>query len=143
VKTVLPVEARANVSIRIAPGQSVAEVSGALERLLREAAPRGADVEVELQSHGEAVQVPLDAPAIGLAREAFEQVLGNGSALVRVGGSIPVAAQIVARGIPAIITGIATRDANAHSPNEKLPAEYLTLGVDAVRTTYLRLGELG
>jgi acetylornithine deacetylase/succinyl-diaminopimelate desuccinylase-like protein len=89
------------------------------------------------------VQVPLDAPAIGLAREAFEQVLGNGSTLVRVGGSIPVAAQIVARGIPAIITGIATRDANAHSPNEKFPAEYLTLGVDAVRTTYLRLGELG
>jgi acetylornithine deacetylase/succinyl-diaminopimelate desuccinylase-like protein len=49
----------------------------------------------------------------------------------------------VRRGIPAIITGIATRDANVHSPNEKFPAEYLERGVEAVRTTYLRLGELG
>ena len=47
VKTVLPVEARANVSIRIAPGQNVADVSAAFERLLLEAAPEGADVDVE------------------------------------------------------------------------------------------------
>jgi len=143
VKTVLPVEARANVSIRIVPGQEASAVSAALERLLREAAPEGADVEVELRSHGEPAHVPVDAPAIALAREAFEEVLGNPSALIRVGGSIPVAAALVARGIPAIITGIATRDANMHSPNERFPAEYLTRGVEALRATYLRLGELG
>jgi acetylornithine deacetylase/succinyl-diaminopimelate desuccinylase-like protein len=47
------------------------------------------------------------------------------------------------RGIPTIVTGLATSDANAHSPNECFPAEYLTLGVEAVRETYRRLGELG
>jgi acetylornithine deacetylase/succinyl-diaminopimelate desuccinylase-like protein len=78
-----------------------------------------------------------------LAREAFEKVLGKSALLVRVGGSIPVAERIVARGIPTIITGIATSDANAHSPNEKLPAEYLTLGIEALRETYTRLGQLG
>ena len=143
VKTVLPVEARANVSIRIAPGQRVAEVSAAFERLLREAAPEGAEVVVELQSHGEPALAPADAPALSLAREAFESVFGNESVLVRVGGSIPVAERIIARGIPTIITGIATEDANVHSPNEKFPAEYLTRGVEAVRETYRRLGELG
>jgi acetylornithine deacetylase/succinyl-diaminopimelate desuccinylase-like protein len=143
VKTVLPVEAWANVSIRIAPGQNTSEVSATFERLLREAAPEGAEVEVELQSKGEPALVSPDAPAIALAREAFEHVLGNASTLVRVGGSIPVAEKIVSRGIPAIITGIATRDANAHSPNEKFPSAYLTLGVEAVRETYLRLGQLG
>jgi acetylornithine deacetylase/succinyl-diaminopimelate desuccinylase-like protein len=143
VKTVLPVEARANVSLRIVPGQSVAEVSAAFERLLREAAPEGAEVEVVLQSRGEPALVSPAAPAVALAREAFEHVLGNRSRLVRVGGSIPVAEGIVARGIPAIVTGIATRNANIHSPNERFPAEYLTLGVDAVRETYRRLGELG
>ena len=56
---------------------------------------------------------------------------------------IPVAMRIVTKGIPAIITGIATKDANAHSPNEKFPAEYLALGVRAVSETYRRLGELG
>jgi acetylornithine deacetylase/succinyl-diaminopimelate desuccinylase-like protein len=142
VKTVLPVEARANLSIRIVPGQDVSEVAKTIERLLREAAPEGADVEVELQSQGKPAQVPPDSPAMTLAREAFEQVLGSESLFVRVGGSIPVAERIVSRGIPAIVTGIATRDANAHSPNEKFPSEYLALGVEAIRETYRRLGEL-
>ena len=143
VKTVLPVEAWANVSIRIAPGQKVGEIAPAFERLLREAAPEGARVEVELQSHGEAAVMSADERAVTLAREAFEQVFGADSMLVRVGGSIPVAEKIVSRGIPAIITGIATKDANAHSPNEKFPSEYLALGVDVVRETYRRLGQLG
>lgn len=143
VKTVLPVEARANVSIRLAPGQSVDEIVPAFEGLLREAAPEGAEVEIELQSKGEPAQISPEATAVRLAREAFEQVFGAESMLVRVGGSIPVVEGIVGRGTPAIVTGIATRDANAHSPNECFPAEYLTLGVDAVRETYLRLAELG
>ena len=46
-KTVLPVEAVANVSIRLAPGQSVEEIVPEFERLLREAAPEGADVQIE------------------------------------------------------------------------------------------------
>ena len=143
VKTVLPVEAWANVSIRLAPGQTVGEIASEFERLLREAAPEGAEVEIELQSQGEPALVPPDAAAITLAREAFEHVLGNESVLVRVGGSIPVAERIVAKGIPAIITGVATKDANAHSPNEKFPAEYLERGVEAITETYRRLGELG
>jgi acetylornithine deacetylase/succinyl-diaminopimelate desuccinylase-like protein len=142
VKTVLPVEARANVSIRIAPGQNVADVSAAFERLVREAAPAGADVDVKLQSAAEPGLVSPDAPALALARGAFEQVFGRPSLLVRVGGSVPVVASLTARGIPTISTGIATSDANAHSPNEKFPAEYLTLGVDAVSEIYRRLGQL-
>ena len=143
VKTVLPVEARANVSIRIAPGQNVADVSTVFERLIREAAPEGADIDVKLQSSAEPGLVSPDAPALGLAREAFEHVFGRPSILVRVGGSVPVVASLAARGIPTISTGIATSDANAHSPNEKFPSDYLTLGVEAVRETYRRLGELG
>ena len=142
VKTVLPVEARANFSIRIVPGQDVPEITKTVERLLRESAPEGAEVEVELQSQGKPAQVPPDSPAMTLAREAFEQVLGGDSLFVRVGGSIPVAERIVSRGIPAIVTGIATRDANAHSPNEKFPSEHLALGVEAIKETYRRLGEL-
>jgi acetylornithine deacetylase/succinyl-diaminopimelate desuccinylase-like protein len=143
VKTVLPVEAWANVSIRLAPGQRVDDIAPVFERLLREAAPEGARLEIELQSKGEPAMVSPDAPAIALAREAFEHVLGNDSMLVRVGGSIPVAEKIVAKGVPAIITGIATKDANAHSPNEKFPADYLRLGVEVVSETYRRLGQLG
>ena len=44
-KTVLPVSAEANLSIRLAPGQDVDEIGDAVERLLREAAPEGAELE--------------------------------------------------------------------------------------------------
>ena len=143
IKTVLPVEARANLSIRIAPGQNVAEVSTAFEGLLRSAAPEGADLDVKLVSSAEPGLVRPDNPALVLAREAFEDVFAKPSVLVRVGGSVPIVAGLAARGIPAISTGIATSDANAHSPNEKFPAQHLTLGVDAIRETYRRLGQLG
>jgi acetylornithine deacetylase/succinyl-diaminopimelate desuccinylase-like protein len=143
VKTVLPVEARANVSIRIAAGQNVKDVCVAFEKLLRDAAPEGAELEVELVSAAEPGLISPDAPALTLAREAFESVFGGSSLLVRVGGSVPVVASLAARGIPTISTGIATSDANAHSPNERFPAAHLTLGVDAIRETYRRLGQLG
>jgi acetylornithine deacetylase/succinyl-diaminopimelate desuccinylase-like protein len=143
VKTVLPVESRANVSIRIAPGQNVADVSAAFEVLLRGALPEGADLDVTLVSCAEPGLVSPDAPALALTRAAFEEVFGKQSVLVRVGGSVPIVAALVGRGIPTISTGIATSDANAHSPNEKFPVQHLTLGVDAVRETYRRLGALG
>ena len=49
-KTVLPVAAEANVSIRLAPGQDVEGISAAFERLLRDATPIGAELELERSS---------------------------------------------------------------------------------------------
>src|SRR4029077_4561277 len=45
-KTVLPVEAHANLSIRLAPGQDPERIAPEVERLLREAAPQGAELEI-------------------------------------------------------------------------------------------------
>ena len=44
-RTILPAFAKANLSLRTAPGQNSAELGKVLERLLREAAPDGAEVE--------------------------------------------------------------------------------------------------
>ena len=38
---------------RLAPGQSTAEIAPVVERLLREAAPYGATVDVDLRTRGE------------------------------------------------------------------------------------------
>ena len=46
-KTVIPALGEANVSIRLAPGQDPDEIFAAVERLIGEAAPAGAHVEVE------------------------------------------------------------------------------------------------
>jgi acetylornithine deacetylase/succinyl-diaminopimelate desuccinylase-like protein len=143
VKTVLPVEARANVSIRIAPGQTVAQVSDAFEKLVREAAPPGAEIEITRVSSGEPASIDVASPAIGLCRDAFEKVVGTRPLLARVGGSIPIVSALCARKVPVIAAGFALEESNVHAPNERMPAEYLTLGVDTVCETYRRLGELG
>jgi acetylornithine deacetylase/succinyl-diaminopimelate desuccinylase-like protein len=142
IKTVLPVEARANVSIRIVPGQTVAEVSDAFERLVRDAAPPSAEVEITRSSSAEPASVDVTSPAIALGRDAFETVVGTRPLFARVGGSIPIVSALCAKHVPVLAAGFALEESNVHSPNERLPAEYLTLGVETVRETYRRLGEL-
>jgi acetylornithine deacetylase/succinyl-diaminopimelate desuccinylase-like protein len=141
-KTVLPVLAEANVSIRLAPGQDADEIAAAFERILREAAPEGAELEVERRSAGPPGLIPPDAPAVRLAQDAFERVLGRRPLLLRSGGSIPLVPALAERGIPTVITGFSLPDANMHSPNERLLVRYIPLGVDAARETLVALGGL-
>jgi acetylornithine deacetylase/succinyl-diaminopimelate desuccinylase-like protein len=128
-KTVLPVFAEANVSIRLAPGQKVEEIAPVFERLLREAAPAGAEVEVELISSSDPGLVAPDSPAIELGQQAFERAIGTRPLLVRSGGTLPIVPALEHNGIPTIVTGFAVPGANAHAPNERLLLEYLPLGI--------------
>jgi acetylornithine deacetylase/succinyl-diaminopimelate desuccinylase-like protein len=141
-KTVLPVEAQANVSLRLAPGQTTRAMAPVFERLLREAAPKGATLDVELWSTGEPGHVDPGAPAVVLALDAFEQVLGTRPILVRSGGSIPVVAALVARGVPAIVTGFTRPTAQLHSPNENIPASALEDGLETTVEVLRRFGAL-
>ena len=141
-KTVLPVEGVANVSIRLAPGQDPHEIAPAFERLLREGAPDGAEVEVELWAQSEPGLVDQDAPAIRLAQDAFERVLGTRPLLIRSGGTLPIVPALAKKGIPTILTGFALPDSNIHSPNERILAEYVPLGIDAAAELFRALGEL-
>jgi acetylornithine deacetylase/succinyl-diaminopimelate desuccinylase-like protein len=141
-KTVLPVEAIANVSMRLAPGQKVDEVAPVFERILRAAAPDGAEVEVELWSSAPPGLVPPDAKAVQLGLEAFERVLGRRPALIRSGGSIPLVAALSDKGIPTVITGFGLPDSQVHSPNERLVAEYVPAGIRAARELYLAFADL-
>ena len=141
-KTVLPVVAEANVSIRLAPGQKVEEIAPALERLLREAAPEGAEVEVELWSSSPPGLVPADAPAIQIGLDAFERALGVRPRLVRVGGTLPIVPALADRGVPAIITGFDLPEGNIHAPNERLLLEHIPLGFAAARELFRSFADL-
>jgi acetylornithine deacetylase/succinyl-diaminopimelate desuccinylase-like protein len=141
-KTVLPVFAEANVSIRLAPGQGVDELAAAFERILRDAAPAGAELEVERRSSAAAGMIPPDAPAVRLAQDAFERVVGRRPLLLRSGGTIPLVPALADRSIPTILTGFALPDANMHSPNERLLVRYIPLGVETARETLVALSGL-
>jgi acetylornithine deacetylase/succinyl-diaminopimelate desuccinylase-like protein len=132
-KTVLPVLAEANLSVRLAHGQTVAEVSRVLEQLLRDALPHGADLELERLSACEPSLVAPGARAVTLALDAFERALGVRPVLVRTGGSLPLAPALAGRGIPAVITGFDVPDGNIHAPDERFRLDHLELGLSAAR----------
>ena len=135
-KTVLPVMAEANVSIRLAPGQDVGEITAAFGQLLSEAAPTGTELEIELLASAGPGLVPPDAKAVQLGLDAFERVLGVRPALIRSGGTLPIVPALADQGIPTIITGFSLPDANIHAPNERLLSEYVGLGTAAAKALF-------
>jgi acetylornithine deacetylase/succinyl-diaminopimelate desuccinylase-like protein len=139
---VLPVEAVANVSIRLAPGQDPEATAPEVERLLRAAAPEGAEVTVEQWSSSPPGLVDSRSRVVQLGLDAFERALGTRPALVRSGGTLPIVPALVAKGIPTILTGFALPDSNIHSPNENIPVEHVPLGIRAARELFTALGEL-
>jgi acetylornithine deacetylase/succinyl-diaminopimelate desuccinylase-like protein len=141
-KTVLPVLAEANVSIRLAPVQSPQVIAAEFERLLREAAPEGAELEIDLWSWSEPGLIDPHAPALQLGLDAFERALGVRPLLIRSGGTLPMVPALAKKGVPAILTGFALPDSNIHSPNERLLADYVPLGVAAARELFTELRKL-
>ncbi len=141
-KTVLPVVAEANVSIRLAPGQDDEAIAAEMERLMRSAAPEGTDVEIECQAKSPAALVRPDEPAIRLGQDAFERVIGARPLLLRVGGSLPVMSALEQKGIPTILTGFDLPEGNIHSPNERFRVEHIALGVETAQELYKELANL-
>ena len=139
--TTLSVEASAEFSIRLAPGQDVETIGASAERLLREAAPAGAELEISWQGANPGL-VSGDAPAVQLAVEAFEGALGKRPLLTRVGGSIPLMPALTERGIDTILSGFALPESNVHSPNERFLVEYFASGIDTVAALFTALGRL-
>jgi acetylornithine deacetylase/succinyl-diaminopimelate desuccinylase-like protein len=144
VKTVLPVEARANVSIRLAPGQEPEKIRAAFERLVREGLPEGAELEITLKNSARPALTPTGAPAIRLAGDAVESAVGARPLLVRSGGTLPIYAGLVARGLPTLATGFGIEsECNVHAPNENVPEDAIDVGVATMREVFTRLAALG
>jgi acetylornithine deacetylase/succinyl-diaminopimelate desuccinylase-like protein len=135
-KTVLPVEAVANVSIRLAPGQDPDRIAVEFEGLLREALPQGAELEVKRWAWSEPGLVDQSSRAIQLALDAFEQTLGVRPLLIRSGGTLPIVPALAAKGVPTVLTGFALPDSNIHSPNERIELEYLPKGIEAAEALF-------
>jgi acetylornithine deacetylase/succinyl-diaminopimelate desuccinylase-like protein len=140
-RTIIPAFAKTNLSLRTAPGQRSEELAAVLERLLREAAPEG--VEVEISGHvAEPAEFDPESPPLRLARDAFERATGTPPALVRSGGTIPILAAFSERGIETIVSGFALPDDQIHAPNESYRLESLELNEKTSRALLEELGKL-
>ncbi len=140
-RTVVPAQARAFVTLRLAPGQDPEAMRDVVESLLSSDVPAG--VELELQSQlGSPSLFDAELPAIAIARQAITRASGMETALIRSGGSIPVVADFAAAGIPVIVSGFGLAEDEIHAPNESFVVANLDLGERCARELLLALAAL-
>jgi acetylornithine deacetylase/succinyl-diaminopimelate desuccinylase-like protein len=142
-RTIVPAAAEATISLRLAPGQQPRRMQEVLEGLLRAALPAGAELEIAPEHAATPVLVEAGQEAVRLAARALERACGVAPALVRSGGSIPVVAEMAARGYPVIVSGFALPEDQIHGPNESFALQSLAWGEAAARALYEELASLG
>lgn len=141
-RTIVAATAGCNLALRLAPGQSGAEMEEELRSLLLEPVPEGADVRLDFYGTADPALFDADAPAMLIAKEALDRATGMKTRFTRIGGSLPVLAALDQRDIPAIVTGFALADDRIHSPNESFRVEAIDLCERAARELLRSLAEL-
>src|SRR6266850_2383535 len=132
-KTVIPARASAKVSMRLVPHQDWKQILAALEKYVRTLTTPGVEVKVELLGAAPPVTCGVDHRPAQALRAAYKVAFGLDTALIRVGGSIPVSIDFQeAVGAPLVISGIAQADCAVHSPNERLVIDNYHRGIEAV-----------
>jgi acetylornithine deacetylase/succinyl-diaminopimelate desuccinylase-like protein len=142
VNTTLVVQADARFTIRLAPGQDAQTIADAAERLLREAIPEGAEVEITRENSAPPGWFPPESRVIQLGLDAFERAVGRRPILVRSGGTLPIVPALAAKGIDTVVTGFALPESNVHSPNERLRLEDFDRSIAAAQALYTTWAQL-
>jgi acetylornithine deacetylase/succinyl-diaminopimelate desuccinylase-like protein len=142
-KNALRTAASATLSIRLAPGQTVEDMTQALEEVLLMDPPGG--VKVGLAPAGWSSEGWLytpRGPAFAAADRAYEASWGHPLIQVGVGGSIPFVALFGRRfgNLPLILNGVMDPQTTAHGPNESM---HLGIFAKAIAANVHLCDELG
>ena len=137
--------ASATLSVRLAPGQTIAEMMTGLRDALCTAPPMG--VEVSLTESGWASEGWLyepKGPAFEAVDRAYERAWGRPMVRIGVGGSIPFVALFAKRfgDLPLILNGVMDPKTTAHGPNESMHLGIFRKAIAANVYLYDELGAL-
>lgn len=133
VLNIVPARASAALSMRLVPDQDPQAIYQGLLRYLEAHAPKAIRWETRYVSGGRAILVERDLPAIRAWRRAQQAVWNVEPAFMRIGGGIPVVAQLREElGLPSLLTGFSLSNDNAHGPNEKLHLPTWRKGIEAI-----------
>jgi acetylornithine deacetylase/succinyl-diaminopimelate desuccinylase-like protein len=115
-------EARARVSLRLAPGDDAVKARDALVQHLRAAAPWGVQVDIEAAEAGMGYLVDTSSDAYLAARGALSAAFGREVVEMGSGGSIPLVPMLAQTfpGIAVLIVGAGDERSNAHSLDESV-----------------------
>ncbi|MGZ4413140.1 MAG: M20/M25/M40 family metallo-hydrolase [Gaiellaceae bacterium] len=141
-RTIVTSTARANLSMRLAPGQTVERLLPLLRETLTRDLPDGVQVEVEHVASCDPGRTPPDGRAIELAAGAIERATGKRPLILRSGGSLPIMPMLERLGIPAVVTGFDVPSGNIHAPNERMRVANLGLAIASARELFLAFAAL-
>jgi acetylornithine deacetylase/succinyl-diaminopimelate desuccinylase-like protein len=129
-KTVIPAHASAKVSFRLVADQDPEKITSLFFRWLERRTPPGCRWEMKDLHGGPGVSVRTDAPALRAAARALKTGTGVEPALIRSGGSIPIAGLLKEKlGLETVFMGFGLSDDRVHSPNEKFEPHCFRWGV--------------
>ncbi len=141
-KTVIPAEALIKLSARLVPGQDPKRILRLLADHLQRHTPPGFRLDITEQgAGGPAVRVPLDSPAVRLAREVLGELSDQPTAFLWEGASVPILSHLpaLAGGAP-LLVGFGSEEDHIHAPNESYSLDQFRLGF---LYTGMLLGRLG
>lgn len=131
-KTVIPAHASAKVSFRLVANQDPRKITRMFFDWCKKHTPPGCRWELSDHHGGFGVTTPIDSPAMQAAAKALKIASGKSPALIKSGGSIPVAGMLKdVLGLDTIFMGFGLDDDRVHSPNEKFEVACYQLGCRA------------
>ena len=89
-KTVIPSQASVKITCRLVPGQDPNKVLKSIERFVKERLPKDCRAEFPYARGSEAMAFDTKSPHIRRAAQALEEEWGRPTALIGMGGSIPI-----------------------------------------------------
>ena len=132
-KTVIPGSASAKITCRLVRGQEPDAVHEAITAHLRRVLPSGYRLEVHNHGPGTvAFGLDSDLPAMAIAEDVLEPLLGARPLRVAMGATIPICSVFETHlGVGTIFFSFSTSDEDYHAPNEFLRLANFRLGMTA------------
>ena len=128
-KTVIPSKASAKVSFRLVDDQDSQAIAKSFFTWLEARTPPGCRWEFQDHGGGAPATCATDSPPLQAAFRAIEVGCGVAPAMIKSGGSIPVAGLLKeSLGLETIFMGFGLEDDRVHSPNEKFELSCFRLG---------------
>ena len=129
-KTVIPSHSSAKVSFRLVADQDPVKITRLFFNWIKKRTPPGCRWELIDHHGGHGVTVDINSPVLAAAGRAIRAATGQKPALIKSGGSIPVAGLLKAElGLETIFMGFGLDDDRVHSPNEKFELDCYRMGV--------------
>jgi len=131
-KTVLPAHASAKITCRLVPRQDPARVQQSIARYLQQIAPATVSLELRQSEPGaEAVLLDVEGPALEIAAKAYRFAWGKAPLYERAGGSVPITFECLKVAREVVIMSYGLKSGQAHGPNENVPLDHFSKGIQA------------